>query len=381
MKVINIATDRKIFDESSAVRKRAVEYGTLFEELHIVVFSKSSLKLEAWRIADNVWIYPTNSLSRFLYIYDATKLAKKIIGLRKLDSKNTVISTQDPFETGSVGLRLKNIFNIPLQVQVHTDFLSKYFYSLSFLNKIRVKLAKNILPQADRIRVVSQRIKYSLISAQLVEEKKISVLPIFVDPGQFIIGDTVSDTLQKKYPQFSFIILMASRLTKEKNISCAIQAMKEVVTKFPKAGLIIVGEGPEDKNIKKQIQNLNLIQNVILEPWHTSLVAYYKSAHAFLLTSLYEGYGMTLVEAGLSGAAIITSDVGIVGEILKDNKNALIFEVNKTYSLVQKILMLLDNNILRMQLKAAIVTDINANILKDKQEYLKRYKESMTIIP
>ena len=40
-----ISTDRKIFEEGSAVRARMIEYGKLFDELHIVVFTKRNLKM------------------------------------------------------------------------------------------------------------------------------------------------------------------------------------------------------------------------------------------------------------------------------------------------------------------------------------------------
>ena len=47
MKVITIGTDRKIFEEGSAVRERMVEYGKLFEKLEVIVFSNRSMNYES----------------------------------------------------------------------------------------------------------------------------------------------------------------------------------------------------------------------------------------------------------------------------------------------------------------------------------------------
>ena len=78
LKVLMIGSDRKLFEEGSAVVERIKGYGALVEELHIIVFALKSLGFTDKRIAPNVWIYPTNSFSRWLYIYDAASLGKKI---------------------------------------------------------------------------------------------------------------------------------------------------------------------------------------------------------------------------------------------------------------------------------------------------------------
>ncbi len=376
MKVLSISTDRKVFDQNSPVRARMIEYGKLFEEMHIIVFSKQSHGFEAWRISDNVWLYPTRSFTKLFYMRDAFKIAKQIITLRKWDPKTVVVTAQDPFETGKVGADIKKSFGFPLQIQVHTDFLSPYFYSLSILNKIRVKMSRGILEHADIIRVVSERIKRSLVTQYFIPDTKISVLPIFVESTLFNTEPNPAQVnLQRAYPQFAFTILMASRLTKEKNIFLALRTLKEVLKNYPKTGLIIVGDGPEERSLKSHVAAMGLQNSVVFEPWQKDLAGYYKSAHAFLVTSLYEGYGLTLVEAGLSGAAIITSDVGIAGDILKDSYNALVYPVDKQPALLQKLLTIIENNDLRLELKLHVAEDMKKVVLSDKTEYLRLYKE------
>jgi len=113
LKVLMISSDRKILEEGSAVAERVKEYGSLVEELHIIVFTTQkhcrSLKIKnsKLRISSNVWIYSTNSVSRWLYIHDAVKLGDKIIHENKCINGKSVITTQDPFECGLVGLKIK----------------------------------------------------------------------------------------------------------------------------------------------------------------------------------------------------------------------------------------------------------------------------------
>ncbi|MEK7629039.1 MAG: glycosyltransferase family 4 protein [Patescibacteria group bacterium] len=302
MKVLMLSTDENIFKEGSEVSSRILDYGKLVEELHVVV--KSSQKIS--KIVGNVFLYSTNSFGLF-YFKKAINISKKIVS----QSGRWLITAQDPFETGLVGYLVKRKFNLTLQIQIHTDFLSSYFKKESIKNKIRVFIAKKIIKKADGIRVVSERIKISIIvNCKLkIENSAIAVLPIFIDT-QKIKNSPISTDLHKKYPN-KFIILMASRLTKEKNIGLAIKAMFEVVKTNSRALLLIVGHGPEFNNLKLQVTSYKLQDFVVFEDWSNDLSSYYKTADLFLLTSNYEGYGMTIIEASAAGLPVVMTDVGV----------------------------------------------------------------------
>jgi len=110
---------------------------------------------------------------------------------------------------------------------------------------------------------------------------------------------------------------MASRFTYEKNILMGVRAMQEVIKKHPKALLLLVGDGPEKSKIQKYIHKHNLQQNVIIKPWTENIYQYYKSADIFMMTSFYEGYGRTAIEAAYQNVPVIMTDVGIaIGSVV-----------------------------------------------------------------
>ncbi|MEX0919238.1 MAG: glycosyltransferase, partial [Parcubacteria group bacterium] len=208
LKVLMIGSDRKLFEEGSAVSERIKGYGTLVGELHIVVMTKSSLGLKKKQLAPNVWLYPTNSFSRWFYVRNASKLGKNIVRERQFVRGQSVISTQDPFESGLAGLRVKKKWRLPLEVQMHTDPFSPYFSGpLNFLRKI---IAKRVLNSASGIRVVSESLKQKLTAGNLHLKAPISVLPIYVDKEK-IESAPVTFDLHARYP-WRFIILCVSRL-------------------------------------------------------------------------------------------------------------------------------------------------------------------------
>src|SRR3989338_901028 len=102
LRVLVIGTDRNIFKAGSAVRDRMIEYGKLFQQLHIIIFTKRFQKFKSEKISENVWIYPTKSWSRLCYPFGAVRVAKREFG-KLLPKMIDVISAQDPFETGVAG--------------------------------------------------------------------------------------------------------------------------------------------------------------------------------------------------------------------------------------------------------------------------------------
>ncbi len=317
MKILMISMDRKIFEEGSPVRERMVEYGQLFDELHIVVFALKAAGFEKQvKISENTFAYPTNSLTKLLYVKDAEKIGEKVIRDAKLDSADSAITVQDPFEIGLVGKALSQKSSIPLHIQIHTDFYSPYFKK-SILNKVRIALSKLTLPHAQAIRVVSERIKSSLPGDM---KNKTSVLPIFLDL-ESIRGAAITFDLRKQFPQWKKIALVASRLTKEKDIETVLEAFASVRRSRQDVGLVIVGAGDEEKKIRKTIKKLKLDESVVLLPWaeHSTLISYMKTCDVFVSSSLYEGYGLSMLEAYAAKAVIVATDAGIAPLIVSDD--------------------------------------------------------------
>ncbi|GEM_PF-188678 len=384
IKVLMLSTDQKILEKGSAAQKRMLEYGELFKELHIVVFTTQPTT-DNLQLTTNTWVYPTNTKWKPLYFRDAYKIGKDILSGSHDSDKSSgnsdyAITTQDPFETGLIGWLLKAKFGLPLQLQIHTDIFSPYFRQESLKNRIRVLLARFLLPRADGIRVVSERIKQSLISRVSYPASHISVLPISVDVKK-IRNKKVKTDLRQKYPDRDFIILMASRLTKEKNIGLAIDAMKELLsakrlTLTPL--LLIVGDGPERSNLESRIKNYELWDSVKIENWTDDLASYYKTADIFLLTSNYEGYGRTAIEAMAAGLPVIMTDVGLAGELLVDDLDGAVVPVGDKKALAESISRLANNK----EVTEGFIKESEKliNSLPEKSEYLASYKESLEIL-
>ena len=126
-------------------------------------------------------------------------------------------------------------------------------------------------------------------------------------------------------------LITVGRLAPWKNVNTIIEAVHLLKNQDLKINLIIVGSGPEDLDLKKQVNNLNLTNEVIFtgQKKYSDLKEYYKSADIYIQASGYEGLPHVLLEAINFNLAIISTPIGGTNEILQDGKNGFILDLEK----------------------------------------------------
>lgn len=359
MKVIMISTDRGLFNSESGVSKRFRDYAKVFDSLDIIVFTKKGFKKT--EVAPNVFAYPTNSFSKLNYVIDAIGIGKKL--------NASLVSAQDCFLTGLVAWRLAKKLKAKFQLQIHTDIFSAEFKKHSFANKLHFFIAKFLLKKADGIRVVSKRISESLKKIDLKVEPVI--LPIAVDLEKF---NNPAKDLPKN---FVYNILTISRFESEKNVELSIIAFALVAKQRSDVGLTIVGDGSLKEELINLVKVLNISERVNFVGNVSNTEDYYKNSDVYIQSSKYEGNGMTLVEAALNGLAVVTTDVGVVGEVLIDGGNALVSKDNAN-DFSNQILKVLDDDVLRQSLGDR-AKESALNYVQNKEQYLESFKKVFSI--
>lgn len=334
MKVLNISLERKLFSSGSKAVKRVLEYCKLFDRFDLIIPTGRGY---AGTEIENMKIVPTDSISKFFYIFDAYRIGKNMMKKRKYD----VITAQDPFETGIIAFLLAKKFKTKLQIQLHGDYFGSVFWRKeNILNRIRYCLGKYIIKKADAIRAVSKRVEKSLIDMSIMPEKIVTI-PIYTP---------TENTTPNQKKNGKFIFLTVGRLAPEKNMEIQIEAMKEIIKENRDVELWIVGEGPEKKKLEAKIKKFRLEGMVKFFGWQENMAEYYHQASAFLLTSNYEGWGLAVIEAAGFGLPIIMTDVGCAGEVIKNRQNGIVIKIGDKKSLTAAMLELLQNPDLRVKI-------------------------------
>lgn len=249
----------------------------------------------------------------------------------------SLITTQDPFESGVAGLILSRRLRVPLHVQVHTDITNPAFAASSLANRIRLLLADLVLPNASAIRVVSQRAAEGLAQRYGTRIQKVAVLPI---PP--IDLRALPPTTRYRMP-FPFSVLAVGRLEKEKSFHTALYALKKLRARHPGAGLVIAGAGRERERLGVLAQRLGIAESVVFLGWRDDVRALMEDAHALLATGSFEGYGMLFVEAALASLPIVTTPVGIVGELFIPGTHVRTFPVGDAARAADELALLMND--------------------------------------
>ncbi len=220
---------------------------------------------------------------------------------------------------------------IPHIMVVH-DIIPKLFPS--YLNNARKKkyqnLIENAIRKADKIVAVSSRTEKDLIKHLEINSKKISVSYIDVDPiYKENVAKEKSAKILKKYNLSSGYIYNGGGLEVRKNIEKLIRAYKVLMERnknerfsenFPKlvvSGKLLPQLAPLATDAEKLVKELNLTENVKLLDFvpQEDLPALYENASFFIYPSLYEGFGIPVLEAMNKGIPVIASKKSSLPEV------------------------------------------------------------------
>ncbi len=106
----------------------------------------------------------------------------------------------------------------------------------------------------------------------------------------------------------AFVIGHVGRFTKVKNHGFILNVFKELKSSRPESFLLLVGSGELEENIREQISNENLDNDVLILSHRHDVPRIMKAMDLFIFPSLYEGFGIVMVEAQASGLTCLVSD-------------------------------------------------------------------------
>lgn len=340
MRALFISNDRSIPDVGSATRSRMQAYADRIGEMHVLLRGEKARSINDGSISIHEF-----RISKFLVPFMLQRHARILIKKHRIE----IVSAQDPFEHGWVAMRAVRDSDVKLHIQVHTDFLSPWFrlgYSQqALLNHVRVAMADVVLPKADGIRVVSERVKRSLIARYGDRIVEPVVIPIAMRE------DTTSSTPPPA--PFPFTILAVSRLEPEKRVGDLLRVLARIVKKNPHVGLVLAGDGSEQKRLRHLAHALHVEDHVRFLGSRADISEIMRSAHAYVHASAFEGYGLSLIEAASAGLPIVTTDVGIVGDVLQSNVSALVVHVGDIMQMTRYVERLIEDEALRTSLSLA----------------------------
>lgn len=215
----------------------------------------------------------------------------------------------------------------------HSNFKKWYHYFIDFTLSIIT----------TKIIAVSCAVKEYLLKYSHIRASKISVVYNAVDFERFdCVYDTDKGVIRRKlnFPDSDFLIGAVSNLAPWKGQHILLEAFNDVRKAFPAASLYIIGR--DNNGFKLRLEKFAL-ENNFLEKVHflgerRDVPQILRALDVFVLPSLSEGLGISLLEAMYLGLPAIASGTEGVLEIIEDNKDGLLFPPGDHKALAEKLI-------------------------------------------
>jgi len=185
------------------------------------------------------------------------------------------------------------------------------------IKAVMTRRFKWIKREVDLIIAVSQATKKDIVEILGIPEEKIRVIYEAVSEDIKQIKDPkIIKKVKKKYGLKGNYLLSVATLEPRKNLKRIIEAHKILMSQYPEIFLVVVGKAGWDEEIsqlaKKQLSNIIFTGYVNRE---VELSALYSGATCFVFPSLYEGFGLPILEAMKCGCPVVTSNVSSMPEV------------------------------------------------------------------
>lgn len=143
---------------------------------------------------------------------------------------------------------------------------------------------------------------------------------------------------QKKNPIFT--LLFVGRLHPQKGLTYLLRAVKSVVERGVELQLHIIGSGKEERDLREEAKRLGIDPYIRFygKVFGSDLIREYKASHAFVLSSIYEGQPLTILEAWAAKLPVIATKVGGVPSLIEEGKDGFLVDPRNEKDLAAAIL-------------------------------------------
>ena len=265
--------------------------------------------------------------------------ALKIIKKWNLD----VIHTHTEFSIGTFARLISKQYNIPLVHTYHTMY-EEYIYYITkgYFSKASKKLVEYLtLFLCDKLveeLIVPTKKTYDLFKEKYKVKRDVNIIPTGIDVSRFYKENIDKEKVNElrhdlKLSRFNFNILYVGRIAKEKSIDFLINNFKDIVKKIPRAKLIIVGDGPDMKELIDLVVKNKLNRNCLFTgkvPWN-EVPLYYMLSSVFVTASKSETQGLTVIEAMAASKPVVAINDESFSLVIESYKDGILFNDDKEY--------------------------------------------------
>jgi len=325
-------------------------------------------------LAGSDGILPSLKKNKYLYLLIPLFILFEFLTLLKLikKTKPDVIHAHWILPQGFVAALAKKITGVPYIVTAHGSDI----YGIQ--GNLFKALKGYALHNAAHVTVVSKDIQQT-IKQKFGKELPTKVISMGVD-SQLFHPDRRNLTIRKKYNISGPFLLYVGRLSEVKGVRYLIESMPKILKHFAESKLLIIGKGELQQELIRLTDSLGLLERVIFAGAipNSEIPQFLATADIFIGPSIHaeggekEGFGLTLVEAAMSGCIVITSNVGGVTDIIENAKTGFVAKEKDSEALADLICNVLNQfdslSDIRLNARQKMVSQFDWQVIAGKYQ-------------
>ncbi len=265
-----------------------------------------------------------------------------------------------------LGLYAARKNNAKLFCTLHNVYIKKNHLDLLFF-KMYKYIFSSVVPKVNIISI-SKSVENHVLNTLNVDKERSFLLYNAIPSNPLVKMEITSN----EKPQLLFV----GRLEKQKSVKTLLKAVSHIREQHPKLDfeVVIVGDGSLKGQLTKLTCDLNIEDVVTFTGNQQNVNSYFEKSSIFILPSIFEGFGIVILEAFRAGLAVVASNVEGPSELIKNNENGLLFDPKNHIELANNIVLLIENTTLREKLAKggynSFTKDFQINVYVEKLDRL-----------
>lgn len=197
---------------------------------------------------------------------------------------------------------------------------------------------------ADRVITVGESTRKYMVHEKGIPKDKIITIPTGVDLEKFNPRRVKKDFRNEMaIPANAPVLGTVAVFRRLKGHVYILRAMKEILSFYPDAKLLLVGEGPQEENLRRTMEELGVGKAVILPGYREDVERLLQAMDVFVFPSLQEALGTAIIEAMAMEKPVVASRVGGIPEIVEDGKTGFLVNPEDVQGIAERVLFLFGN--------------------------------------
>ncbi len=213
-----------------------------------------------------------------------------------------------------------------------------------FRRLLPVRLVQGLLwRQVEAGIAISEALRQFMIRVEFAPPDRVQTVRYGLEPSGVQVEPGARQKLRAELNLEPQTPLLGSvcRLTEQKGLRYAIQAFAQVAAQIPMAHYIMAGDGPLRATLEQQVADLGLKDRVHFLGWRNDAQSLLAAIDVLIMSSLWEGFGLVLLEAMAVSTPIIASRVSALPEIVVDGETGALVPPADPQALAEAMLKML----------------------------------------